>query len=134
MSIDINELKTTDVGKLHTAKNEELKEMAEVLKIEYDPEAFVRQEMIAKIKEAVIEVQTDGRIRRVIFHNSGEGTASTVTIGVNGKLLEFPKDVPVYIPESFLSVIDDAVEYRTEMMGSQRVTRRFMSQTYQVLE
>lgn len=134
MPIDMNELRTIDAGKLHTSKNEDLKEMADLLDIEYDPEAFVRQDMIAKVKEAVAEVQADGRIRKVIFHNSGEGVASDVTLGLNGKLLRFPKDVPVYVPDNYLKVLDHAVEYRVEMMGTQRVTRKFMAQTYQIVE
>ena len=128
------ELKKIDASKLHIAKNDYLKEVAETLEIGYDPDNFNRGDVIAKIKEALSEVQADGSIRKVIFHNTGEGSASDVTISLNGKLLRYPKDTVVEVPEGFLKVLDEAVEYRTEVLGGQRVVRKYKTQTYEIVE
>ena len=128
------ELKKIDASKLHIAKNDYLKEVAETLEISYDPDNFNRGDVTAKIKEALGEVQADGRIRKVIFHNTGEGTSSEVIIALNGKVLRYPKDVCVSIPENFLKVLDDAVEWRTEVVGNSRVRRRYVAQPYQIVE
>ena len=128
------ELKKIDASKLHIAKNDYLKEVAETLEIGYDPDNFNRGDVIAKIKEALSEVQADGRIRKVIFHNTGEGSASDVTISLNGKLLRYPKDTVVEVPEGFLKVLDEAVEYRTEVLGGRRVVRKYKTQTYEIVE
>lgn len=127
-------LKKVDPSKLHFAKNEDLKSLAETLDIAYDPENFNRGEVTAKIREAISEVQAEGRVRKVIFHNSGEGSTSDVTIALNGKLLRYPKDTVVEVPEGFLRVLDEAVEYRTEVIGGQRIVRKYMTQTYQIVE
>ncbi len=127
-------LATIDTNKLHVAKNDYLKSLAESLDIPFDVESFNRGEVTTKIREAINEVQGDGRVRKVIFHNSGEGSASDVTIALNGKLLRFPKDTVVEVPEGFLRVLDEAVEYRTEIIGGRRIVRKYMTQTYQIVE
>jgi hypothetical protein len=60
-------LKKVDASKLHFSKNEELKSLAEVLDIPYDPDNFNRGEVTAKIREAMSEVQAEGRVRRLSF-------------------------------------------------------------------
>ncbi len=127
-------LSKIDINKIHTAKNEEIKEVADVFGLEYDADAFPRGELITKLKEIAKEINTDGRIRKVIFHNTGEGSSSEVIIALNGKVLRYPKDVCVSIPENFLKVLDDAVEWRTEVIGNQRVKRRYVAQPYQIVE
>lgn len=127
-------LSKIDLNKIHTAKNEEIKEAADAFGLEYDPEQFPRGELITKLKEIAKQINTDGRIRKVIFHNTGEGSSSEVVVALNGRVLRYPKDVCVSIPENFLKVLDDAVEWRTEVVGNSRVRRRYVAQPYQIVE
>lgn len=127
-------LNKIDLNKIHTAKNEEIKEAADAFGLEYDPEQFPRGELITKLKEIAKQINTDGRIRKVIFHNTGEGSSSEVVVALNGRVLRYPKDVCVSIPENFLKVLDDAVEWRTEVVGNNKIRRRYVTQPYQIVE
>lgn len=125
-SVDILKV---DPIKLHMCKNEELRRIAQAMNMELGS-TFVRQEVLPVMKARLIDTQRDGLVRKVIFHNVGEGAPSEVTISLNGTLRSWPRDMPVDVPTNFLKILDDAVEWRTEVINGQRVRRKYMTHTY----
>ena len=118
-----------DPVRLHMCKNEELRKIASALNMDLGS-TIARNEVIPEIRARLIETQRDGLVRKVIFHNVGEGAPSEVTISLNGTLRSWPRDIPVDVPTNFLKVLDDAVEWRTEVINGQRVRRKYMTHTY----
>lgn len=123
------DLLKVDPIKLHMCKNEELRRIAQAMNMELGS-TFVRQEVLPVMKARLIDTQRDGLVRKVIFHNVGEGAPSEVTISLNGTLRSWPRDMPVDVPTNFLKILDDAVEWRTEVINGQRVRRKYMTHTY----
>lgn len=127
-------LQAIDTTKLHMAKSEDLKAYAKLLNVDFDPDNVARQDLAARVKERLIETQRDGLVRKVVFHNVGEGAPSEVVVSLNGVLKAWPRDVVVDVPTNYLRVLDDAVEWRTEIVNGQRVRRKYMTHSYSIVE
>ena len=127
------ELKSIDVSKLMSAKNEELTAMADHFEIAYDPAAVNRGAIIAALKEKVAANKATIKNIKVVFHNAPDSPAE-VFVQLNGNAFRYPKDTEVVVPAEILALISEAFEWKTETNGDGvKVRRRYQSQTYSIV-